>query len=114
MAILPGQLLGLHEILSCIGAGGMGEVYRAHDTRLDRIVAVKIQRCPMIKETEPRAAPAEFVVVPELDGGTEAPARVELDFRFFPALDNIHERTRRRCPVTGLAAFPVSANGEPG
>ena len=42
MAIPPGTRLGPYEILSAIGAGGMGEVYRARDTRLDRIVAVKI------------------------------------------------------------------------
>jgi serine/threonine protein kinase len=43
MAILSGKRLGPYEILSAIGAGGMGEVYRARDTRLERIVAVKIQ-----------------------------------------------------------------------
>ena len=42
MAIPVGQRLGPYEILSAIGAGGMGEVYRARDTRLDRIVAVKV------------------------------------------------------------------------
>src|SRR5579863_10259938 len=42
MAILPGRRLGPHEILSAIGAGGMGEVYKARDTRLDRIVAIKV------------------------------------------------------------------------
>src|SRR3979411_1780661 len=42
MAILPGTRLGPYEILSAIGAGGMGEVYRARDTRLDRIVAIKV------------------------------------------------------------------------
>jgi eukaryotic-like serine/threonine-protein kinase len=42
MAILPGKRLGPYEILSAIGAGGMGEVYRARDTRLERTVAVKI------------------------------------------------------------------------
>src|SRR6202140_643588 len=42
MAILAGLRLGPYEILSAIGAGGMGEVYRAKDTRLDRIVAIKV------------------------------------------------------------------------
>jgi eukaryotic-like serine/threonine-protein kinase len=42
MAILSGKRLGPYEVLSAIGAGGMGEVYRARDTRLERIVAVKI------------------------------------------------------------------------
>ena len=42
MAILSGKRLGPYEILSAIGAGGMGEVYRARDTRLDRTVAIKI------------------------------------------------------------------------
>jgi serine/threonine protein kinase/Tol biopolymer transport system component len=42
VAILPGRRLGPYEILSAIGAGGMGEVYRARDTRLDRIVAIKV------------------------------------------------------------------------
>ncbi len=42
MAIEAGKRLGPYEILAPIGAGGMGEVYRARDTRLDRIVAVKI------------------------------------------------------------------------
>ena len=42
MAIPVGQRLGPYEILSAIGAGGMGEVYRARDTRLDRTVAIKI------------------------------------------------------------------------
>jgi serine/threonine protein kinase len=42
MPILPGRRLGPYEILSTIGAGGMGEVYKARDTRLDRIVAIKV------------------------------------------------------------------------
>jgi len=42
MALSPGTRLGPYEILAAAGAGGMGEVYRARDTRLDRIVAIKV------------------------------------------------------------------------
>ena len=42
MSLAPGTRLGAFEIISAIGAGGMGEVYRARDTRLDRDVAIKI------------------------------------------------------------------------
>src|SRR5438132_7065961 len=42
MAISPGTCLGAFEIQSMLGAGGMGEVYRARDTRLQRDVAIKV------------------------------------------------------------------------
>jgi serine/threonine protein kinase len=41
MAIRIGQQLGSYEITALLGKGGMGEVYRARDTRLDRDVAIK-------------------------------------------------------------------------
>ena len=51
MPLTSGTRLGAYEIQSSIGAGGMGEVYRARDTRLDRTVAIKI--LPAAVSTDP-------------------------------------------------------------
>ena len=42
MALASGTRLGSYEVLAQIGAGGMGEVYQAHDTKLGRDVAIKV------------------------------------------------------------------------
>src|SRR5688500_16868156 len=52
MSLAPGVRLGAYEIIAPLGAGGMGEVYRARDTRVGRDVAIKI-------------LPAEFAADPE-------------------------------------------------
>jgi serine/threonine protein kinase len=63
MSLKAGAKLGPFEILSLLGAGGMGEVYRARDTRLDRTVAIKVlpeslQRDPALKARFDREARA--------------------------------------------------------
>src|SRR5579864_5946591 len=62
MELAAGSRLGPYEVVEAIGAGGMGEVYRARDTRLDRCVALKI-------------LPAHFSCSPELKSRFEREAR---------------------------------------
>ena len=63
MTLVVGTRLGPYEIVSPLGAGGMGEVYRARDTRLDRTVAVKVLN-------------AELVANPALRGRFEREAKI--------------------------------------
>ena len=55
MALSAGTKLGPYEVLSPIGAGGMGEVYKARDTRLDRTVAIKVLPEHIAKREDLRA-----------------------------------------------------------
>jgi serine/threonine protein kinase/Tol biopolymer transport system component len=55
MALSAGTRLGPYEILALLGAGGMGEVYKARDTRIDRTVAIKILSSSVSGEPEFRA-----------------------------------------------------------
>ncbi len=71
MALANGTKLGPYEIVAPLGAGGMGEVYRARDTRLDRAVAIK-------------------VLPPHLSEKTEARQRLEREARAISALSHPH------------------------
>ena len=55
MPLSPGARLGPYEIQAAIGAGGMGEVYKARDTRLDRTVAIKILPAELSADPDRRA-----------------------------------------------------------
>src|SRR5271163_2674025 len=52
MALTPGTKLGPYEIVSAVGAGGMGEVYRARDARLNRDVAIKVLPAAFARDPE--------------------------------------------------------------
>jgi serine/threonine protein kinase len=52
MAIGPGTSFGRYQIQSLLGSGGMGEVYLARDTQLDRIVALKILRSDVASDAQ--------------------------------------------------------------
>ncbi len=111
MSLSVGDKLGPYEILSRIGAGGMGEVYRAHDSRIGRDVAVKISTLQFSErfEREARAVAAlnhpnictlhdvgaNYLVMELVDG--EAPAR-EHSVVF---IVNFFEELRRRVPISG-------------
>src|SRR5580765_1917324 len=55
MPLAAGEKLGPYEILAPIGAGGMGDVYKARDTRLDRIVAIKVSKIEFSERFEREA-----------------------------------------------------------
>ncbi|HSC29598.1 MAG TPA: protein kinase [Vicinamibacterales bacterium] len=52
MPLAPGARLGPYEVVAAIGEGGMGEVYRAHDTNLHRDVAIKVLPAAFAQDPE--------------------------------------------------------------
>src|SRR5262249_61059564 len=58
MPLLAGARLGVYEIVGLLGAGGMGEVYKARDPRLDRFVAIKVLPAGLSRDPE-RLRPSE-------------------------------------------------------
>ena len=58
--LAPGSKLGPYDIQAAIGAGGMGEVYRARDARLNRDVAIKILPASFSKDADATGANTEY------------------------------------------------------
>jgi serine/threonine protein kinase len=113
MPYAPGDRLGPYEILALIGEGGMGEVYKANDTRLDRIVALKAAKSDFTErfDREARAVAAlnhpnicqlydvgpnylvmEFIEGTPLNGPMPVEKAVEHAARILDALDAAHRK----------------------
>jgi eukaryotic-like serine/threonine-protein kinase len=88
MALAPGTRLGPYEITGSLGAGGMGEVYRARDTRLDRTVAIKV--LPEVLAADPAFR-----------------ARFDREARAISALNHPHICTLHDVGVEGRTSFLV-------
>ena len=86
MSLSPGTRLGPYEILSALGAGGMGEVYKARDTRLDRTVAIKV-------------LPAQLADDPQFRERFEREAK---------AIAALTTRTSARCTTSGTRTAPTT------
>jgi hypothetical protein len=83
MPLSPGTKLGPYGILAVLGAGGMGEVYKAHDTRLDRMVAIKISKTELSERFE---QPIQYWAlswraIGEASGASSCPAHVGPGYR---------------------------------
>ncbi|MCL4809281.1 MAG: serine/threonine-protein kinase, partial [Thermoanaerobaculia bacterium] len=113
MVLAPGMRLGPYEVLSALGAGGRGEVWKARDTRLDRLVAIKTSLGPFSErfEREARAIAAvnhphvcslydvgpdylvlEYVEGEWLHGPVPLPRALDLAEQILDGLDAAHEK----------------------
>ena len=119
--LAPGDRLGPYEVVGALGAGGMGEVYRATDTRLDRTVAVKVltahvadspeQRERFEREARAVAAINHPNICTLFDVGRERPSSAgpPMDFIVMEFLDGETVAQRlERGPVPVAEALPIA------
>ena len=86
MSLAAGTRLGPYEVLGLIGAGGMGEVYKARDTRLDRTVAIKILPAELSADPDPSADSASS----RAKSRDERRARFEREAKTIAGLSHSH------------------------
>ena len=99
MALAAGTRLGPYEIVAPLGAGGMGEVYRAHDSRLQRDVAIKVLPAALASDAE-RMARFE----------REARLLASLDHPNIGAIHGLEESNGTRALVLALIEGPTLAD----
>ena len=114
MALIPGSRLGPYEILSLLGTGGMGEVYRARDPRLDREVAIKVlpdagtASAQTLERFQREARAASALNHPHIctiyEVGTDPP---------FIAMEMLDGETLERRLGRGAIAFPAARGTSP-
>lgn len=84
MSLSGGSKLGPYEILSALGSGGMGEVYRARDARLDRTVAIKVLPAQVASDPDFRLRfqreDGRFLINVTTDEATASPITVILNW----------------------------------
>ena len=114
MTIGPGTRLGPYEIVGAIGAGGMGEVYRARDTKLDRDVAIKVvpdlfaadpERLSRFEREARTLAAFNHPNIAQVHGVIEQPPALVMEF-----VDGDDLATRiARGPIPVEEAIPIAA-----
>jgi eukaryotic-like serine/threonine-protein kinase len=98
VALQPGSTLGPYEVLALIGAGGMGEVYRARDPRLNRDVAIKVLPADRVSDEDRRR---RFV--------QEAHAASALNHPHIVTIYEIESATRHEVPCRSRLMQPGEA-----
>src|SRR5512134_666565 len=95
MPLEPGARLGVYEIIGALGAGAMGEVYRARDTKLNRDVAIKILPAHLAGEA------------PSKTPGTDRMARFEREAQVLASLNHPHI-----AQIYGVEESPSTGSGQ--